>query len=90
MEIRQAYEEAQSQEHDSSNCSKMQKENTILKKRKRAAQKRNRAVKKIVNPPRLIRFREYRQGFQTPHGLLPMPATLSRNGFLTTDTTQTQ
>ena len=43
-----------------------------------------------VNPPRLIRFREYRRGFQTPHGRMPMPATLGRNGFLTTDTAQTQ
>lgn len=43
-----------------------------------------------VNPPRLIRFREYRRGFQTPHELSFMPATLGRNGFLTTDTTQTQ
>ena len=43
-----------------------------------------------VNPPRLIRLREYRRGFQTPHGISPMPATLSRNGFLTTDTAQTQ
>ena len=52
--------------------------------------KHNKKIKKGVNPPRLIRFREYRRGFQTPHGLLPMPATLSRNGFLTTDTAQTQ
>ena len=44
----------------------------------------------IVNPPRLIRFREYRRGFQTPHGRKPMPAALGRNGFLTTDTAQTQ
>ena len=44
----------------------------------------------IVNPPRLIRFREYRRGFQTPHELSFMPATLGRNGFLTTDTAQTQ
>lgn len=43
-----------------------------------------------VNPPRLIRFREYRRGFQTPHELSFMPATLGRNGFLTTDTAQTQ
>ena len=43
-----------------------------------------------VNPPRLIRFREYRRGFQTPHGLSSMPATLGRNGYLTTDTAQTQ
>ena len=43
-----------------------------------------------VNPPRLIRFREYRRGFQTPHGHSPMPATLGRNGYLTTDTAQTQ
>lgn len=44
----------------------------------------------IVNPPRLIRFREYRRGFQTPHELSFMPATLGRSGFLTTDTAQTQ
>ena len=43
-----------------------------------------------VNPPRLIRFREYRRGFQTPHELSFMPATLGRSGFLTTDTAQTQ
>ena len=43
-----------------------------------------------VNPPRLIRFREYRRGFQTPHELSFMPATLGRNGYLTTDTAQTQ
>ena len=43
-----------------------------------------------VNPPRLIRFREYRRGFQTPHGLSSMPATLGRSGYLTTDTAQTQ
>ena len=43
-----------------------------------------------VNPPRLIRFREYRRGFQTPHKLSFMTATLSRSGFLTTDTAQTQ
>ena len=45
---------------------------------------------KDVNPPRLIRFREYRRGFQTPHELSFMPATLGRSGFLTTDTAQTQ
>ena len=44
----------------------------------------------IVNPPRLIRFREYRRGFQTPHELSFMPATLGRSGYLTTDTAQTQ
>ena len=44
----------------------------------------------FVNPPRLIRFREYRRGFQTPHELSFMPATLGRNGFLPTDTAQTQ
>ena len=44
----------------------------------------------IVNPPRLIRFREYRRGFQTPHKLSFMPATLGRSGYLTTDTAQTQ
>ena len=44
----------------------------------------------LVNPPRLIRFREHRRGFQTPHGLSSMPATLGRNGCLTTDTAQTQ
>ena len=44
----------------------------------------------LVNPPRLIRLREYRRGFQTPHGHSPMPATLGRNGYLTTDTAQTQ
>lgn len=43
-----------------------------------------------VNPPRLIRFREYRRGFQTPHKLSFMPATLGRSGYLTTDTAQTQ
>lgn len=43
-----------------------------------------------VNPPRLIRFREYRRGFQTPHELSFMPATLGRSGFPTTDTAQTQ
>ena len=43
-----------------------------------------------VNPPRLIRFREYRRGFQTPHELSFMPATLGRSGYLTTDTAQTQ
>ena len=43
-----------------------------------------------VNPPRLIHFREYRRGFQTPHELSFMPATLGRNGYLTTDTAQTQ
>lgn len=43
-----------------------------------------------VNPPRLIRFREYRRGFQTQHGLSSMPATLGRSGYLTTDTAQTQ
>ena len=43
-----------------------------------------------VNPPRLIRLREYRRGFQTPHGHSSMPATLGRNGYLTTDTAQTQ
>lgn len=43
-----------------------------------------------VNPPLLIRFREYRRGFQTPHGHSPMPATLGRSGYLTTDTAQTQ
>ena len=34
-------------------------------------------MKKVskVNPPRLIHFREYRRGFQTPHGLSSMPAT---------------
>ena len=45
---------------------------------------------KTVNPPRLIRFREYRRGFQTPHGRKFMPATLGRSGYLTTDTAQTQ
>ena len=45
---------------------------------------------KNVNPPGLIRFREYRRGFQTQHGLLSMPATLGRSGYLTTDTAQTQ
>lgn len=45
---------------------------------------------KFVNPPRLIRFREYRRGFQTLHELSFMPATLGRSGFLTTDTAQTQ
>ena len=45
---------------------------------------------KNVNPPRLIRFREYRRGFQTPHGRKSMPATLGRSGYLTTDTAQTQ
>ena len=44
----------------------------------------------LVNPPRLIRFREYRRGFQTPHELSFMPATLGRSGYLTTDTAQTQ
>ena len=44
----------------------------------------------VVNPPRLIRFREYRRGFQTPHELSFMPATLGRSGYLTTDTAQTQ
>ena len=44
----------------------------------------------LVNPPRLIRFREYRRGFQTPHGRKSMPATLGRSGYLTTDTAQTQ
>jgi len=49
------------------------------------------AIKELfVNPPRLIRFREYRRGFQTPHELSFMPATLGRSGFLTTDTAQTQ
>ena len=48
------------------------------------------AYVKEVNPPRLIRFREYRRGFQTPHGLSSMPATLGRSGYLTTDTAQTQ
>ena len=43
-----------------------------------------------VNPPRLIRSREYRRGFQTPHELSLMPATLSRSGYLTTDTAQIQ
>ena len=47
-------------------------------------------VCKMVNPPRLIRFREYRRGFQTPHELSFMPATLGRSGYLTTDTAQTQ
>ena len=47
-------------------------------------------VRGLVNPPRLIRFREYRRGFQTPHELSFMPATLGRSGFLTTDTAQTQ
>ena len=49
-------------------------------------------MKKVskVNPPRLIHFREYRRGFQTPHRLSSMPATLGRNGYLTTDTAQTQ
>lgn len=45
---------------------------------------------RYVNPHRLIRFREYRRGFQTPHGHSPMPATLGRSGYLTTDTAQTQ
>lgn len=52
--------------------------------------KEMRKRKYTVNPPRLIRFREYRRGFQTPHGHSPMPATLGRNGYLTTDTAQTQ
>ena len=43
-----------------------------------------------VNPPRLIRFREYRRGFQTPHELSFMPATLGSSGYMTTDTAQTQ
>ena len=43
-----------------------------------------------ANPPRLIRFREYIRGFQTPHELSFMPAALGRSGFLTTDTAQTQ
>lgn len=49
-------------------------------------------MKKVskVNPPRLIHFREYRRGFQTPHGRKSMPATLGRSGYLTTDTAQTQ
>ena len=47
-------------------------------------------VRGLVNPPRLIRFREYRRGFQTPHKLSFMPATLGRSGFLTTDTAQAQ
>ena len=47
-------------------------------------------VRGLVNPPRLIRFREYRRDFQTPHELSFMPATLGRSGFLTTDTAQTQ
>ena len=49
-------------------------------------------MKKVskVNPPRLIHFREYRRGFQTPHGLSSMPATLGRSGYLATDTAQTQ
>ena len=47
-------------------------------------------VRGLVNPPRLIRFREYRRGFQTLHELSFMPATLGRSGYLTTDTAQTQ
>ena len=44
----------------------------------------------LVNPPSLIRFREYRRGFQTPHERKFMPATLGRSGYLATDTAQTQ
>ena len=44
----------------------------------------------LVNPPRLIRLREYRRGFQTPHELSLMPATLGRNGYLTPDTVRIQ
>ena len=47
-------------------------------------------VRGLVNPPRLIRFREYRRVFQSPHELSFMPATVGRSGYLTTDTAQTQ
>ena len=43
-----------------------------------------------VNPPRLIRFRGYRRGFQSQQRLSPLPVTLGNIGYLTTDTAQTQ